>query len=77
MKDFLTTPIGDEDDISDVEERYLELALEAVALMNEQEKKIFGNQSFFYRCSEEEGKLGTLVQITDCYLTKEKVDCLR
>lgn len=78
VQGFLDTPLGEQDDIDDVEDRYLDLALEAVAQRNELQKRIFDNQTIFYlKAPFGENRLGTLVHLRDCCLTRAEIKFLR
>ena len=70
------TESSNEDDISDLEDSYVQLTLDMIELTNAEEGKIFGNQTFFYANSCYKA-LGNLFHLTGVSLTNEQIDFVK
>ena len=76
VNEFMETPCVPER-LNDLEDEYVQLALELIEQTNAQEKEIFDNQTVLYRSSGDQSKLGNLVHVGDVCLTREEISVMR
>ena len=56
---------GEEEDINDLEDSYVELVMQILDLIHLKERKLFDSKTFFYMSSYRENQLGALIHFTD------------
>ena len=74
---FRKISAGHEGDINDLEDSYADLILEIREMVNDEERSIFDNQSFFYVSSRDQSKLGSLFHLKDVSLTNEQIEFVK
>ena len=80
VEEFLKSEREESDtDINKLEDAYIRLELDIMNQTNQLKKRIFGNQTIFYKSSraKDKAKLGCLVHLTDNYLSDEEINCVR
>ena len=76
VNEFLQMNLSQGHDINDLEDCYVQLVLEMREMSNEEESKIFNNQSIFYLSSDTERRFGGLFHLTGVCLNIEQIGCL-
>ena len=77
VEEFQNTAFSPEDDINDFEDSYVHLVIKITGLTNAEECNIFGNQTIVYLSYNHPSELGSLIHLTDVFLTNEQIDFLR
>ena len=68
---------GEEEDINDLEDSYVELVMQILDLIHLEERKLFDNQTFFYMSSIQENQVGALFHLIDECLTDAEPACFK
>ena len=76
VNEFLQMNLSQGRDINDLEDGYVQLVLEIREMSNEEESKIFNNQSIFYLSSDVKRRFGGLFHLTGVCLNTEQIGCL-
>ena len=81
VDEFQSTPFSSEDNGNDLDDSYVQLALEIIEMSDTQERWIFGGQTIFYLISPyffgSGNQIGRLFHLTNDFLTTEQIEYIR